>query len=351
MKKKKLLFIGYFSLDKLDSAPKVRTYNLYKNFSTNNEIQTDFITGERNNRKIPLLKYIFTGKIFKVDAIYVEAGARTSTEIDILFFLIAKILNIPMGIYIRDAYPLFNKGKKKKVREHISDFGWFVSIWFYKLTASILFFPTEGLKQLFTGIKKYELIPPAGTKIDYIPFSKNNEKGILYCGAISKLYGVDNLIDALDIVYERYSNIRFYFVCRKNELNDEILKKINNKKWINLMHTDFGEIIKMREKIYLSVVPSSDDPYANINLHIKIFDYMSIGRPIVSTDGKEVSNFFNKNDLGLLCRPTVESIAEKIIYLLENENFAEKLGEKNYSVITNENLWEHRANKILSYLV
>lgn len=345
--KKKLLFIGYFSLDKLDSAPKVRTYNLHKSFSK--LIETDFITGERNQRKIPILKYIFSGKIFKVDAIYVEAGARTSTEVDIFFFLIAKLLKKPMGIYIRDAYPLFNKNTKRNARELISDWGWFVSIWFYKRTSSILFFPTEGLYKLFTGIKKHAFIPPAGTSVEFTKLPEK-ERGILYCGGISKLYGLENLIDALNIVYEKNNDIIFYFVCRKNELNNKILEMIDGKKWIKLMHVDFNEIIKIKDKIYLSVVPSAKDPYTEINLHIKIFDYMSLSRPIVSTDGQEVSNFFSDNRFGLLCKSNIEDLAEKIMYLLNNYDESKNIAKENYDNLNKKHLWEHRAEKILSYL-
>ncbi|MFN8673759.1 MAG: glycosyltransferase [Candidatus Sericytochromatia bacterium] len=347
-KGKKLLLIGYFSLDKLDSAPKVRTYNIHKGFC--NIIDTDFITGDRNSRKIPLLKYIFTGKIFDVDAIYVEAGPRTSTEVDIFFLLFAKFIGKPIGLYIRDAYPLFKKDKKKNLKEIISDWGWFVSIWFYKFTASILFFPTEKLKKLFTGIKKYDLLPPAGKQIEYIPFS-NDKKGILYCGALGFTYSPDILLKAVEKVYLENKDIELYFICREDELTQELKVMINNKPWIKVMHTDFEEIVKIREKIYLCMIPLSESTYSDLAIPVKTLDYMSIGRPIIATEKEELSNFFRENEIGLICKTNIDDMADKISFLLNNEKIAKEMSKNTHKVLLEKNLWEHRAKKVLSYLI
>jgi hypothetical protein len=209
----KLLFLGQYPLDQLNSAPKVRTYNLYH--ATKELVDTDFITGTRSSRRWPLLKYLFSGKLFKVNAVYLESATSTSSVTDIIFLIIAKIVGKPIGIYIRDAYPLFGLTGKSSLKTKLLEAGWHTSILFYKLLANILFFPTESLAKVFNPVK-YDMLPPGGTTASYREFN-GAEKGILYSGGVSERYGTTQLLEAVEILAEKHKDIRLFFVCRKEE--------------------------------------------------------------------------------------------------------------------------------------
>lgn len=344
---KKLLFLGQYEIKNLNSAPKIRTYNMFESFKS--LVDTDFITGTRKSRRFKLLKYILSGKIFKVDAIYLESATSTSMETDILILLIAKLLKIPIGIYIRDAFPLFNLTDNKSIKNKILIIGWYVSIWFYKITASVLFFPTEGLAKSFRCTKEYKLLPPGGIDLGYQEFLPE-EKGILYSGGIGPLYGISSLIEAVEKIYDKHKDVKLYIVCRKEDINDSIKNKIFGKDWIILKHVDFNEMIKLRKKIYLSVIPLVDDPYSDIALPVKLFDYMSLGKPIVATNRIETVKFFSLNNIGLISKCSPEDLSEKISFLLDNFSLSGEISINIYKILLEKHLWIYRAQDVIKSL-
>lgn len=343
----KLLFLGQYPLDNINSAPKVRTYNFYQNFK--DLVDTDFITGTRRSRRLPLLKYIFSGKLFKVDFIYLESATSTSMETDILLLLIAKFFRIPIGIYIRDAFPIFNLIEQNTIKNKLMVIGWYISIWVYKLMASRLFFPTDSLAKAFRNIKKYKLLPPGGISRSYEDIIPEH-KGILYSGGLSPIYDINLLIKSIEKVYRKHNTMKLYFICRENEINQEIKNLIFDKPWIEIKHYNIDEIYELRNKIYLSIIPLAALPYGDVAIPVKLFDYMSLGRPIIATDRKETTIFFEENIVGLICKTNFEDMANKIEYLFDNYDLAVKLGKNAYNVLNEKHLWKHRAEEVIRIL-
>jgi glycosyltransferase involved in cell wall biosynthesis len=59
----------------------------------------------------------------------------------------------------------------------------------------------------------------------------------------------------------------------------------------------------------------------------KICDYMSLGKPTISNPVGDIKTLFEDHEIGLLANWDSANFAEKIIYLLEHPDIAEKLGD------------------------
>jgi glycosyltransferase involved in cell wall biosynthesis len=78
----------------------------------------------------------------------------------------------------------------------------------------------------------------------------------------------------------------------------------------------------------------------------KIMEYMALGKPIVQfdlTEGKlsaqEASLYANNND--------EVDMAEKIVYLLDNDHLREKMGKYGRDRVENQLSWDHEVPKLL----
>src|SRR3990167_8260368 len=205
MKRPHLLMLGQYPLDKLDAAPKIRTYYLWK--ALENLAEVTFITGTRQSRRWPLLKLILAGNLKRFDAVYLEAATSTSMETDLLLLVLLKLAGIPIGIYIRDAYPLFGLTLVRNPKEWLLNKAWFISQWAYQRLADILFFPTQSLAECFDFPSKALLPPAARMGLVSEPFLGPFDT-LLYAGHLSDENGWPLLKSAMELIHAKNPKIK-----------------------------------------------------------------------------------------------------------------------------------------------
>jgi len=79
---------------------------------------------------------------------------------------------------------------------------------------------------------------------------------------------------------------------------------------------------------------------------VKLFEYMAVGKPIVSFGFKEVRNIVR--DAGLLAKPgNLNQFVEYLNVLIKNRKLREELGKKGREIAEREYSWEKRAKETL----
>ena len=95
------------------------------------------------------------------------------------------------------------------------------------------------------------------------------------------------------------------------------------------------------------------DIYTHISLGeglpMAILEAMSMGKPIIATKVGGIPEAIEDGKNGILVEPDVNEIDEKIEYLLENKEFAEKLGRNAKKTAEERFSWQKTAEKLLSY--
>ncbi len=76
----------------------------------------------------------------------------------------------------------------------------------------------------------------------------------------------------------------------------------------------------------LFVLPFADKVYNKGRWPNKICDYMSLGRPTISNPVGDIKSLFEDHEIGLLAQWEPVDFAKKIIYLIENPDVAQRLG-------------------------
>lgn len=68
---------------------------------------------------------------------------------------------------------------------------------------------------------------------------------------------------------------------------------------------------------------------------IKLLEYMAMGKPVLATDNKVISQIVKNGRNGFLCKPDVSEFADKIVWLLENVKEVREIGEEARRTIVN----------------
>lgn len=343
-----ILYLGQYDLTHLDSAPKVRTAALYR--ALTQIAQVDFISAYRAQRRPQLWKYLLAGHLKEVDAIYLEAATSTSMEVDFLLLFLARLLKKPIGIFIRDAHPLFGMIKRNSIKNRLLILSWHISIWLYQRLASVLYFPSERFSKLFAKQEhKACILPPGGNKLPFIPLNPQS-RTLLYVGGLGAIYsGIFELFAALNDLYQTEPKLKLICVCRPKEL--DFIQDWLNAPWLDVRHLESAEIPALRSEVLAAVVPLGPGAYADLALPVKLFDYLALGRPILASNHLSIREFVQHHQVGLISESQHEDFKQALEHLFTNPQEAKNWAQNAYETIHQEHSWEHRAQTILQTLL
>lgn len=341
----RILYITFVDFDTLTSGSSVRPKKLYDAFIKKGH-EVKLLTGLQN-RKMERWKncYRFFRNIKKerYDLCYIEppAGPIFNFCDHLLMLYIAKIKKIPIGIFYRDAYWKFaDWNDLGKVKAQIIKWMHIFDLQIIKATCEKVYFPSKMMADLFT-MKGRDTLPPG---CEDIKVNKNKDiSGIelVYVGGMNEQYGGQLLLKSLDLV-NKNKRVNLNLVCRKEDI--KYIGEYKDREWLNIYNASGDELIDIYSKSNVAIIPRKIDLYMNFSMPIKLLEYVGFELPIISTNCTEVANFINSNKIGIICEDNVQSIA----------NVLENITEEQLSIYSNNiietkknNTWEKRVDKIL----
>jgi glycosyltransferase involved in cell wall biosynthesis len=349
-----IVLLGMFDLKRMDSARPVRIHNLHAALKSLTPVT--LLSGNRTPRRFAILRFLWRGGLHHTRAVYVEASTSTAAEIDLLFLALARWRGLPIVVYIPDAYQLFpDLYPRRGWKINLLDWGWRRSVGAYLHLADALLFPSPGLAACFNSrLKnhkskaKFDLLPPGGqANRDWIPPSCEPPV-IVFAGEASFRYGSDLLVSALERVVARYPTARCYFMSSNaGFIRDHPLR---HAPWLTVESQRFDELPTIMSSATIAVVPLRVDAYTELAIPVKLFDYMSYGRPLVVTACRETAALVRELEAGLVVEPTAAALADGISRLIENPALTRRLGENGYRAIQTAHSWSHRAKRLLQMI-
>lgn len=155
---------------------------------------------------------------------------------------------------------------------------------------------------------------------------------ILYCGELNlNKDGVDILIKSFARISDKYRNINLILIG-SGSLNDEILLRnlvtisnIQNRVYFlgQITRTDVPIFMKNAKILALSRPQSI---IADAGFPSKVTEYLAAGKPVVATIVGEIPSYLTDGKNAFLAQPgSVESFSDKLDFVLDNYEFAEKV--------------------------
>lgn len=334
--------IGHYPLGRLDAAPKVRITRMRDALDAICDLT--FLSDTREGRRRPLLALM--SRIREFDAVYVESATSTATETDLLFHALCRRAGVPLGIYIRDVYPLYDFFyDASTLKNRILRLAWHISMARYRRDASVLFFPTQGMADHFAHPKK-RLLPPAGHLVEGLDRT-HVEPRVIYAGGVIKQYGIDTLLEAMDLVVAQVPQAALTLVCPEGR--QPLLDPWRDRRWLEIKHLPADALLPEMNRAMIAALPIQPTDYPSIS--VKLFDYLSYGLPVVATPWKEVKRFIDAHGCGAIAEANPPAFAAELIRLLTHPDEAAKLGQASLDAIRNGNTWDDRARTLLDALL
>jgi len=161
----------------------------------------------------------------------------------------------------------------------------------------------------------------------------------VYCGRIESWAGINIIIKLCNIFQQKHLKVKFLIVGHGNEnvtglQNATIIKEV-----------PYEDVPKILSAANVILVPFPRNVVSHAASPLKLFEGMSMRKPIVASDLDGIGEVIIDFENGLLADPdNVDEWFEDIMHLLNNESVAIEIGKNARKTIEEKYDWNHIAN-------
>jgi glycosyltransferase involved in cell wall biosynthesis len=163
---------------------------------------------------------------------------------------------------------------------------------------------------------------------------------ILFLGQKYRYKGLEPLIQAARIVWQRWPEAHFLFVGPRTPFSKKLFARQHDPRLIELGSVDLQQKTDALASCTLLCLPSTQESFGGVYT-----EAWSLGKPVIGADIPAVREVIDDGVNGYLVSPGAGAIAERICYLLENPATATSLGQAGREKTARLYSWEKLAQK------
>lgn len=182
----------------------------------------------------------------------------------------------------------------------------------------------------------------------------NAENALFYIGGVTAGRAILPLLQALDKVIIQYPDLKFYCLgpveaglMEKIENLECYPRVVNHIEWKGRMDVVEGYELSKKCKVGIALLL----PQLNYTraLPTKLFEYMAVGLPFITSDFPFFKENFEKHDAGKFVSPeNVDQISEEIISMLNNGNALNAMSDNGLKAVHENYSWDSQAKKLIN---
>lgn len=185
----------------------------------------------------------------------------------------------------------------------------------------------------------------------FIPYQTLERHGneIFYIGGISNDRGLDVTLSALKLLKKKGVSFFMHYlgpISKDQIANLDITEIQEELKFYGRMDSKEGFEISKRCVVGLSVLKPIKNYIGSYST--KIFEYMAIGLPVITSNFTLYKKVVEKYECGLCIEPSsAKELADGIEKLIQDRGLAQKLGQNGIKTATEKFNWLFEKNKLL----
>ncbi len=207
---------------------------------------------------------------------------------------------------------------------------------------------TPYIRDKFLKINKNSVdinnFPILGELSNTTPWEEKNDE-VCYVGGIAKIRGIREIVKAMAFTPSAKLNLAGIF-SEKN-IEDEVKNyegwdRVNELGFLN--REDVAQVLSRSKAGIVTFYPLLNHIDAQPN---KMFEYMSAGVPIITSNFKFWKEIVEGNNCGICVNPlNPQSIADAINYILAHPDEAQKMGENGKKSVLEKYNWDNEKKKL-----
>jgi glycosyltransferase involved in cell wall biosynthesis len=177
-----------------------------------------------------------------------------------------------------------------------------------------------------------------------------------YFGSFHEWHGMSELIDAAILVLKQRPTTKFFMVGPYHQLTLARVTKLGiADSFVFPGAVRYEDVPKFMSACDILVAPYNPSKFSSFDSRrkrilgspLKLFEYMSVGKPLVSTTVKPVSAIIKDRITGLLVPPgDSHSLAGAILELIGDQDLSRRIGENARKEVVERYSWDSIAKRV-----
>jgi len=199
------------------------------------------------------------------------------------------------------------------------------------------------------NIREIAVVPPGGRPRIQNLVGKVPPFKVVYSGLVSYREHVDLFVRSMKHISKEFPNTNYFITGKGENLKDikRLATQLNarpNYFWYP-RHEDFYEFLA---SCHVGVVPSLEDPARKMGTPVKLFDYLSVGLPVVANAIGGWTNIIKDEKIGILTDDDPKIFASGILKLLGTSSLLRECGERGLALVRTKFNWDNSAKILLN---
>ena len=189
------------------------------------------------------------------------------------------------------------------------------------------------------------LVVPPGGRARISNVTKNPPHHLVYSGLLSYRENVELFVKSMPHILQRFSDAKF-FITRKGEmlkLLSQLARNLNVEPSF-FWYDDVSDLYDFLSSCYAGILPSSNDLARRLGTPAKLFDYLSLGLPVVANDIGGWTDMIETHRVGVVTRSEPTEFAEGIFKVFDHR---EEYAENALRLVRDRYNWDNSAQILL----
>ncbi|THJ19440.1 MAG: glycosyltransferase family 4 protein [Nitrospira sp. CG24E] len=176
---------------------------------------------------------------------------------------------------------------------------------------------------------------------------------LLYLGLLEWARGIETAIRAIPLVRKRLPEVRLVIVGSGRHEADfkqiaaqlELQDSVQFLGWL-----DYTKAIEVIKECDIGLVPHHATESWNTTIPNKLFDYMSMGKPVIVSDAKPTKRIVQEERCGMVFEDQNAEDLSRVILKLEDESVREEMGRNGREAVATKYNWTVDEERLLKAL-
>jgi glycosyltransferase involved in cell wall biosynthesis len=164
---------------------------------------------------------------------------------------------------------------------------------------------------------------------------------LMYHGSIVERHGLDLAVEALAVARQTIPNAQLRIYGARNAFLDSVME-LARRKGLQDVVSHLGpksleEIARMILECDLGIIPNRRSIFTEINTPTRIFEYLSLGKPVIAPQVPGITDYFNEKDMVFFELGDYRDLARQIEFVYTHPDEAREFVERGQRVYLRHN--------------
>ena len=231
--------------------------------------------------------------------------------------------------------------------------------------AHLVLTPNETFRQLFCARgcpeSKIRIVMNSPDESIFLPQpaaarngSTNGKFNIMYHGLIAERHGLAVALEAVQELAKDWPGLVLNLYGGRNSYTDKILSQAKTMALNGAIQyhgkRKLDDIPAAIGQCDLGIIPNLRTPFTEINFPTRIFEYLSIGKPVIAPRTKGICDYFNDENMIFFEPDDSKDLARKIRWVHDNPEATQKILEHGMAMYSRHCWRVQRTNFVHSIL-